>query len=225
MSSGYGSTPGTVFTSPAVHAGGFMVSEADNIAREQIIVLEGESFVPGMVIGKIMVGATAVAVPGTGNTANGVMGAIVAGAAQPGRYTLSVLTAGAAAEFELTAPDGEVQQGAVGTPFNALGLGFTLPDGSVHAAAGDNWSIVVSPGTEKYREYNPANTDGSETPVGISWDFYNAVAGDMEGAAIVRDAVVNEAELTWFAGATAGQIAAALYALAEGPHLVARASL
>ena len=77
----------------------------------------------------------------------------------------------------------------------------------------------------KYKEeYNPANTDGSQVPAAISWDAYDATLFDVKAAAITRDAQVNEAELTWFEGATAGQIAAALAMMAEAPMRIIRAA-
>jgi hypothetical protein len=60
--------------------------------------------------------------------------------------------------------------------------------------------------------------------VGFLWDYCDATAADQQAVAIVRAAVVNQDELTWFAGATAGQKAAALYALAQTQTLVGRPS-
>lgn len=53
-----------------------------------------------------------------------------------------------------------------------------------------------------YKEYNPANVDGSETAVAVLYDAIDATGGEEDGVAIVRDAEVAEAALTWFDGAT-----------------------
>lgn len=66
----------------------------------------------------------------------------------------------------------------------------------------------------KYAVYNPALSDGTQTPSGILWDKCDATAVDKKAAAIVRQAEVNQNELTWFGGATGGQITAGLAALA-----------
>ncbi len=58
----------------------------------------------------------------------------------------------------------------------------------------------------KLKEYNPGNLDGSETAIAVLYDNVDATAADVEVTAIVRDAEVNAAELTWFAGATGPQI-------------------
>ena len=53
-------------------------------------------------------------------------------------------------------------------------------------------------------------TDGSENAAGISWGNYTTAAGQtMQGTAIVREAEVRGVDLTYPAGASAGQIAAA----------------
>jgi len=86
-------------------------------------------------------------------------------------------------------------------------------------------TISVSGGTEKYKEYNPSNSDGSQTPAGILWDKCDATAADQKAAAVVRSCVVNKEELTWFAGATTGQKNAALYQLALVPQIIGRAAI
>jgi Bacteriophage lambda head decoration protein D len=62
----------------------------------------------------------------------------------------------------------------------------------------------------KYKALNPAAVDGSEVAAGILYDAVDASAADAEGAAIVRLAEVNAAELVWPAGITAPQQTTAL---------------
>jgi len=201
-------------TSTVKRAGGFLVSEANNLrSRNKGVLLSGQDLQAGHVLGKTLVGATAAATAAAGNVGDGVMGAItVTAAARNGTYQL-VITAVAvnAGEFDVQDPRGVlIGQGTVAAAFSAGGLAFTLADGATDFTIGDRFDTLVSGGTEKFKEYNPANTDGSQVPVAISWDRYNATAADVVGAVIDRDCEVNAEEVTWFTGASAGQKTAAL---------------
>ena len=57
-------------------------------------------------------------------------------------------------------------------------------------------------------------SDGSENAYGIVIDNYDAADGDVEGVAIVRDAIVAPSKLVWPDGATEAQKATALEQLA-----------
>jgi hypothetical protein len=46
------------------------------------------------------------------------------------------------------------------------------------------------------------------------WGWTDATAGNAIAAAVVRDCEVNQGELTWFSGASGGQITAGIAALA-----------
>jgi hypothetical protein len=59
--------------------------------------------------------------------------------------------------------------------------------------------------TGKYKECNPANSDGSQTAAAVLYDNVDATAADAEAVVIARDAEVNKAELQWFDGASDGQ--------------------
>lgn len=73
----------------------------------------------------------------------------------------------------------------------------------------------------EYTEYNPANVDGSETAVAICYAPTDASAAAKQATIIARDAEVAAAALTWFAGATAPQIAAGTAEL-EAVGIIAR---
>jgi hypothetical protein len=206
----------TVFTSRVTRAGGFMVSEANNFrSRDEIVVLSGQVLLAGAVIGRVFSGGTGAAVAAAGNVGNGTMGAITVTNAPPGAYQLVITDAGAnVGEFEVRNSSGAViGQGTVAAAYSAGGLAFTLADGATDFAVGDVFNITVSGGTGKYKEYNPANTDGSQFVAGILWDDADATDGDVRAAAITSDAEVNQGELTWFSGASAGQIAAGVLGL------------
>lgn len=199
------------------HAAEFMVSEANNTrSRETITVLSGEDLAAGSVLGRVNTG-TASSTAYAGNTGNGTMGTVtVSGPAKPGVYALTIIEPGSnVGTFIVTDPDGVfVGQGDVAAAFSAGGLAFTLADGATDFAAGDGFTIAVAVSASKYKLYDPENTDGSEVARAILWDAVDATDGDLPGVAIVRDAEINSAELTWFSGATDGEKATGLAALA-----------
>lgn len=207
----------TVFSSKVTRAGGFMVGEANMFrSREGIVVLSGQNLKAGHVMGRVFSGGTAASAAAAGNVGNGVMGAVTVSNAPPGAYQVVITAAAAnAGEFEVRRSGfGIVGQGTVAVAYSGGGLAFTLADGATDFTVGDTFNITVSGGTGKYKEYNPGNTDGSQYPAGILWDDSDATAADQRAAAVVRDCVVNQGELTWFSGASAGQITAGIAGLA-----------
>lgn len=216
-------------TSKVVRAGGYLVSEEEtNRSRDAITVLSGSNLVAGHVIEAVLVGASASSAAAAGNVGNGVMGAVTASnAAKPGVYQVSIVEPAAnAGEFEVIDPDGVISgTGTVAVAFSAGGLAFTLADGATDFTVGDRFYITVSGGGFKFREYNPANTDAAIAPAGILFDDVDATAADKAGAAHVRQCQVNAGELTWFAGASAGQITAALQAMKDRLGIVARTAV
>lgn len=210
----------------ARHAGGFIVSEANGYrSREKITVLSGQDLAAGAVLGAVNTG-TAAATAFAGNTGNGAMGAITVGtAAKAGAHKLTVIEpASNAGAFIVEGPDGvAIGVGDVGTEFDAGGLTFTLADGGTDFAAGDGFTIAVAVSATKYKEYDPSNTDGSEVAVAVLFDAVDASGGDVEGAAVVRDAEVNAEELGWFSGATSDEKTAGAADLARA-GIVVRAS-
>lgn len=206
------------------HAGAFLVSEAMGTrSREAITVLSGQNLKAGAVLGATLAGGAATATAKAGNTGNGTMGAItVSGPAKVGTYRLTIIEpATNAGTFEVEDPDGVViGTGNVAVAFNAGGLAFTLADGVTDFVAGDGFTIAVT-GTAKYKEFNVANTDGSEIARAVLWDAVDASAADKSGVAIVRDAEIASAGLVWFTGATAGNKATGKSQLADA-GLIAR---
>ena len=188
-----------------MHRGEFLVSEANGTrSRKAITVLSGQNLAAGAVLGAVNTG-TAAATAFTGNTGNGAMGAItVSGAAKAGVYKLTIVAAASdAGSFQVEDPGGVmVGTGDVAAAFSGGGLAFTLADGATNFAVGDGFNIAVDVSATKYKEYNPSNTDGSQTAMAILWGAVDASDADAAGVAIVRDAEVNASELGWFASAT-----------------------
>jgi hypothetical protein len=80
-------------------------------------------------------------------------------------------------------------------------------------AAGAIFGKITSSG--KYAVYDPAASDGTQTPAGVLWDAVDATAADTKGVGIVRDAEINSSEVVWKAGLTAAQQATGIAKLAD----------
>lgn len=191
----------------ALHAGAFLVSEANgHRSRETVTVLSGQTLKAAAVLGKVTKGtATGAAV--AGNTGNGTITAAptVGANAKVGTYRLTCIEpATNAGEFQVEDPDGVVIGVATVAVEFTTHLTFTIADGGTDFAAGDSFTITVAAGSGKYKEWNPSNTDGSETAAGVLWDAVDASAADKAGVAIVRDAEVHGDSLVWFSGASSG---------------------
>ena len=205
------------------HKAEFLVSEANgSLSREVIKVLAGQVLQAGHVLGKVGIGtATGAAV--SGNIGNGTISDVSAGTGvKAGTYGVTCIEPAAnGGTFAIEEPGGVIIGSAVvGTPYVGQ-VNFTLNDGTTDFAAGDRFTIAVSGGSGKYKEYNPANTDGSQTAVAVLLERTDATAADRDAVAIVRQAEVNAAELFWFTGATANQKAAGLSDL-QNQTIIAR---
>jgi hypothetical protein len=126
--------------------------------------------------------------------------------ARRGKYTIVITEPAAnAGTFEVIGPDGQVVgDGTVAVAFDNE-IQFTLADGATDFVSGDAFTVLVTGGTHKYKEYDVADADGGQRVAGVSYGNVDATAADKPGAIVVRDAVVRDADLTWFAGATSAQ--------------------
>jgi hypothetical protein len=198
-----------------LHAGGFIVSEADGLyCREEITLLSGENVVAGEVLGAVALGEASAAAY-AGNAANtGAMGAVTVGAgAKVGDYRLTIVEPSTnAGKFVVEDPDGvEVGTGTVGVAFSGGGLGFTLADGSTDFSAGEGFVISVAAGSGKYKALDLSGTVGEAVAAGIAFGPIDASDADAPGVAFVRGpAVVRASDLTWPSGITTDQKNAAI---------------
>lgn len=194
------------------HNGEFVVSEgAGTISRDKVTVLAGQNLKAGHVLGKVAIGE-ATGAASSGNTGDGTLSSVSAGAgAKEGDYTLTCIEPEAGAgTFSIEDPEGvTIGTADVGAAF-AGAIGFTLAAGSTDFVAGDLFTVTVAAGSGKYKEYNPANSDGSETVAAILLVNVDATDADKEAAVLSRMAEVNESELVWFEGASDVQKAVAL---------------
>lgn len=184
----------------------FLVTEANGTySRDTIIIAAGQNLKAGHVLGRINIG-TATGAATSGNVGNGALSSVSAGpTAKAGVYVLMCIEpATNAGMFSVEDPDGvTIGRVNVGVAFTGP-VNFTLSDGATDFAAGDRFTITVSAGSGKYKEWNPANTDGSQIAVALLLEAVDATSGDKEAVAITRSAEFNESEIVWFAAASGG---------------------
>ncbi len=208
-----------------LHAGGYIVSEANGaLSREAIIVAASQALVPGQVLGKVAEGGpgggdvtVGAAVAGAGNTGAGTVGAVTADAGAPaGIYSIVIIEpASNAGKFAVFKPDGTLDgTGTVAVAYNGT-INFTLADGDPDHAAGDRWAVPVSyadaDDAGQYKAYNQDATDGSQVAAGVVFD--EVVTGEAEtkkASAHVRHCEVRGADLTWPGDIEPGEKAAAI---------------
>lgn len=210
------------------YAGEFILSEGPGtFSRENVTVLSGENLKAGHVVGRRLVSPTfgAAAALGT-NVGNGVFGTVTMGTnlgARRGTYRIVFIEpAAAAGKFEVFGPDGiVVGDGDVAVLFDNE-IQFTIADGAADFVAGDAFTVKVTAGTWKYKEYDVADADGGHRPSGILYDNVDASAADKNGVVLRRDCEIRKDDLTWFSGATSAQKDEALDILAETLGIIAR---
>lgn len=148
---------------------------------KQVTVLSGEpaALAEGALMGLVTTGA--VTEDHTGNTGDGVMGAITKGIlAKPGVYRLEIQKAVAdAGDFFLKDPEGNlVGIGRVAAAFVSDHLNFTLADGAANFIVGDKFLITVAAGSGKARRLDVTAVDGTALPDHILAEAVDASAAD-----------------------------------------------
>lgn len=215
--------------SEAQHTGGFIASLAAHTRSLQTVLIRGgvgaeRVLTAGMILGRTLEDAAAIAVPRFGNIGNGAMGVLTASAAaQIGRHLLRIHTAATnAGGFHVFDPQGQfIGSGTVGVAFSAGGLAFTLSDGSTDFAAGDSFEILVT-GAYVYEQIASSGVLGEQNAAGILLADTTAPDGvDVKAAIVARDAEVTSAEIVWPAGVSAAFKASRLLQL-EGLGVLAR---
>jgi hypothetical protein len=210
------------------YLGDWLKFEADNhYSRDLVTILAGNGadreLLTGMVLGKVTKGS-AVGAAVAGNTGDGTITAapVVGQAAKVGVYrVVSIEPAADGGKFAVEDPDGIlIGIAAVGVEF-ATHLTFTITDGAADFVAGDSFTITVAAGSGKVKQIDFAAADGSNIPCGLLLLDTTAPDGaDRSAVAIVRNAIVSDNGITWPAGATANQKAAAIAQLKSAGILV-----
>jgi head decoration protein D len=175
--------------------------EMENLfSREKVTIKSGEDLPCGAVIGKIKTTCPTTGTPDGGNTGDGTCTGVTAGdQVKPGSYTLTCIAEGAnAGTFEVKDPDDiTLGQATVGVAYDSEEINFTLNDGSEDFDIGDIFTIAVSAGTLKVVRIDFDAVDGSEDAYGFVIAEYDASEADVEGVAILRDAIIDPDHLAW----------------------------
>ncbi|MGE3333628.1 MAG: head decoration protein [Rhodospirillaceae bacterium] len=188
-------------TSDVLHAGGFLLSEANGeLSRESGTLLSGQNLVAGAIVGKITVaGASASAVSGTGNGAFALDGTtpVLAGAIA-GDYKVECIAAATnGGEFAVKDPNNTVIGFyKVGAAAFATQIKFTIADGGTDFVTGDVFTVTVAAGSGKFKAVNSSAVDGSAVAYGILFEAVNASAADKPCVIIRRQAEVDGDLLT-----------------------------
>lgn len=208
-----------------LHAGGFVVSEANGFrSREQGTIALSQTLVAGQVLGAtaVVAGVTSSASADATNTSGS--GAItldvtepVAAGAKNGRYrAVCIEPVSAGGIFAVFDPDGiEIGNVAVGATFNNQ-IKFVIAD-ATDFVAGDAFSILVGvePSDKNFAALDLASVAGLQNAASILFDAVTTDGTTKQQATLIsRDAEVRASDLTWPAGITAAQKAAALAQLA-----------
>jgi hypothetical protein len=214
---------GTVYTE-GNYLGDFLLQEEEkNASRDEVTVLSGENLTVGAVIGKIIKALGTTTADG-GNTGNGTVSGEALGAkAKLGNYILECIAVAAdAGTFKVISPDGDALPDAeVGTAYTNDQINFTINDGATDFALGDKFTIPVEAGSGKVKELDTSGVDGSQNAAGILVADVDASAADVQGVAVVRNAIAIDSGLGWPDGISADEKAAALAEL-EAKHITVR---
>lgn len=188
------------------------------LLSKKATLITPQNCVRGTVMGKATVGAIASAAF-AGNTGDGAMGAVTAGAGcKIGVYKVVIIEPAAnAGKFAVEDPDGViVGTGTVAVAF-AGPVNFTLADGAADFIAGDGFNLTVAAGSGKYLKAVAAAADGSNIPDAILVEDRDATAADKE-CLLYTSGDFNEDALTLGAGLTLDGIREVLRT--KGIHLV-----
>lgn len=208
---------GVVYTEPTNISDVILSELGMDASREQVTVLSGQNLVLGTVIGKATLGA--LSETHAGNTGNGAMtiDAVTPALAncQVGVYTVKCIAAAAnGGTFEVFDPKGNSLGIVVVAATFENQIKFVIADGGTDFIVGDTFLVTVAAGTGKVKILTPAALDGTQNAHGVTIGEYDATAADLQGVAIVREAVLKDASLTWPGGITQAQKDAAIAQLA-----------
>ena len=185
-----------------------------DLSRDQVVlkaVNDGATtWVTGLVLGCITIGALAGAAHG-GNTGAAVIGGISAGAkCKVGTYTITCVEVTDEFGWQVIDPNGTcLGLAKTGLAFANPQINFEITDAGAASVVGDSFTITVAAGSGKFTALAPAAVDGSQNAAAILYNTtYMGGAADQKGTVINYGATVASGLLGWGA-ATNLQIAAA----------------
>lgn len=199
-----------------------IMSEAEfHRSRDNVIIAASQTIEPNALLAKKAVAAGVVVTSsfsGTGNGALTLANPAVSSKVKDGAYTAVLVTAAAnAGTFRVEDPNGKfVGNATVGQAFDKE-IKFTIADGATDFALGDTFTIsVAADGVDyQYVAFDPAGSDGSETPVAYSIYGVETAAGETKQTAVIANsAQLNGHCIAWPEGIDSAQKANAEQALA-----------
>ena len=210
------------------HPGEAILSEGmRSISREKVTIAESQTILANGLISKVSVASGVSITQSFAGTGNGVLTLANPAAntkIKDGTYkVVFVESTTNLGTFEVLDPAGKlVGTGVVGTAFNKE-IKFTIADGSTDFVAGDTFDLpVVTDATDvQWVKFDPAGTDGSELPAGMS--LYDATTGSgetVETTALVRMCELNGNCISWPSGITDAQRTDAIQALQSNSIIV-----
>lgn len=210
-----------VLTEKLPHRGGHIITELDpDLCRETVTIAAG-TLGPGTVLGQVTIGAVTVAAD-AGNTGTGTLTPAdppVGPAVKTGDYLLACDLAPTSGDVVFSVLDpsgGRLGDATVGSAYANDHLAFTIVQGTAaDFVFGDNLTVSVAPGSGQYVQFDPDAADGSQIASAILFGDADAASAPVAAAVTARLTTVTKAELTWPAGITDGEKAAALASLAD----------
>lgn len=206
----------------------YELSQIAGFCREVVTVLQGQVLSRGTVIGKILYSIPTTGTADEGNTGGGTVTSVTGGAKlKKGTYTIECASYTASpleASFNVTDPDGVLLPACSLGAYSSEQINFTIADGSPNIAVGDKWTITIGDGSGYVKGIDFDAVDGSQIAYGILYDDVDATAANVNGVAIVRDALIIAENLVYPAtspAVTDDQKALALAALAS-KNIIAR---
>jgi hypothetical protein len=209
-----------------LHAGGYMVAELpDHMSRKEVTIAAEQTLVAGQVLGHVGAneGAITVGNPGFTGTGNGTLTkatpAYGAGVLEGTYRAVCVEKAADGGLFQVLRPDGSVDGDVlVGVAYDGQ-VKFTIADGSTDFEPGDAFTLAVSiaeaADVGQYKGLDLSANDGAEIAAAILFDAVITGENETKRATIhYKQMVARIGDLTWPAGITTEQKAAALAQLA-----------
>lgn len=165
---------------------------------------------------RFTVAVTAGGTPALVGTGTGAVSGLSLGRdAEPGTYTVRLLSTSATAKCEVISPSGRaLAQATVGTAYASDHINFTLANGGT-MTAGDYFNLVVAGyAAPEATLWDPSAVNGANEAWGILLAAVDASSAAQSATAIVRSAELKTALLQWKSTVTAAQKTEALRQLA-----------
>jgi len=201
-------------TEPNRLGDGILFEEDNFYSRKKVTIISGQNLAVLTIVGMILFAVPETATADAGNTGDGTVGPVAAGAnAKQGAYTLICIAASEGwGSFSVMDPEGyPLASAATAIAYTHDQINFTIVDGATDFIVGDIFTIDVAEGSKKATALDLTAVDGSQRAVGITCGAYDATDAVIAGVIIARGpAMVNPDMLIWPDGITADQRAGAL---------------